>query len=1491
MKEFTKLFVILICICTLSSSVSYSSAEEGDIPSGAVVPESVTMPWGKFMRMWEKYQETEVERSHLFAYEGAVYEGVATVDKHIYYLKFTATIHLTSFSDEKILVPVISAELSPEKMLLDSNPSGYTKKGGHHCIILQRRGSHTVESSFTISFDAQRWPRNFVLPLVPIARSEVTLNVTDSDIEAKFEPGVVLKTDSSDISEEGDRITGVVPAVGATSIRWLKRSQKREMIPLKKSAVVHSYISLAENGASIKSEVDFQILQGETHYFQVQVPNNIDILDVTAMGGDDKISQWYAEDTSSGRMVHIYASYRHKKKFSVLLDCERTVASSNYQFTIPRLVPHEVERYENLIAVGSEANVEISESVLEQAEGRDVRFVPEEIQMFAKGRALFYYKVLGDDFTLSFDVKSHEKATVVKTRIESLTADSVITEVGTVMTKATYKVKNNQAQFLDLTLPKGAKLLSAFTNGREIQPVVTKDTLLIPLDKSTNASFPVEIAWLSKIGSLGVFGKQSVQLPHSPVSVDLLSWRLYTPEAHQMFYFSGNLTHVTSFLGLFASALKAIELPQLVPCAYAGSSKSYKYSGKNVRERFDKGKKMHDDFNLSLRSSQVQVQIPVTGNTYTFSSYLVKGFTPEVSFWYMSDALKQILGFVYGVLAIFASFLSLGLIFNRVELLPRTPPGHYWLLTAGVLAFFIFVSIFFKLGVFSHVLTGLTFGLVLFAFWQNRQESKKFHGWVSGKRAYFPELLLILLVLFLAIPAITGEYTMAALTSLFSIVFHGTVFRGLQWVSNRKRIKKDAINLASVLLALLVITPVAVRASVPGQTAPQSQVTISEKEQSSVKLAWPTVEHMLRTIEEREEHKAKEPQTGYLFGTVQVDGEITEKYTSLRIDVPLRIVTDRNVKIPLVATSTPISKVIYNDRALPLVEDNSMVYFEAGKETEREGLLQIFLSAPVREQGGVKEFKVHSPLLQGGEVELQFGTDIKSVKLYNVSWQKREGRTVRAALGTSPHLRGELATFVRQKDAAGEAEKRVKKRYATTYTLVSLEDEIATFYSSIRYRILNEHVREFKIKLPRDVIVHEIVGEDLEGWKVEKGEQGMNSYIIKVMYPVADRYDLSVRFETHVSANEKSFVIPSLLVEEVARDTGYIGIEMQGRGEIAIERLEKARQIDIQELPDIIRDDAKAPFVYAFRYIERPYNISFTIRKHKGVQMDPAIADRIEYTRVISPQGTLLSQAKIWIRNSRKQYVTFSLPEGARIISTFLDGKSIKPSINEQGTLLLPLKRQSIKPFVLDVVFEEETIALNPMGRVIRLGYPQVDVSVSTVTTNIYVPEKLKVFNTGGDFHKTTHVNYVKWSSHETIEQGGEAKVESNQIEMLSQAHNSIARDSGTRSLKINIPKHGRRIALSAFYIPAGGSLETGFLLVHKYLYGLGYFLAIVVCVVLGGVGRKYYKRPLYWWSGGALLAVFYYVVVYSWMVIVLSAFAGYLFWSLLFWYRHRHTS
>ncbi|MCP4690990.1 MAG: hypothetical protein GY859_23265, partial [Desulfobacterales bacterium] len=209
----------------------------------------------------------------------------------------------------------------------------------------------------------------------------------------------------------------------------------------------------------------------------------------------------------------------------------------------------------------------------------------------------------------------------------------------------------------------------------------------------------------------------------------------------------------------------------------------------------------------------------------------------------------------------------------------------------------------------------------------------------------------------------------------------------------------------------------------------------------------------------------------------------------------------------------------------------------------------------------------------------------------------------------------------------------------------------------------------------------------------------------------------------------------------VARDMGFIGVEMQGRAEISLATMKKARLIDIKKLPQLIKADAYFPFVYAMRYSERPWTAAFKIRKHEDYQMDPAIADRVHFTRVISPRGKVLSQIRLWIRNSRKQYSAVTLPGGAKVLNAWLDGNRINPSKGDKGEILVPLKRQSATPFIVDVVFEDAEVPLSKTGGRIRLAHPGLDLPVSIAVSDIYIPETMHAFEPGGDFHRIQGVD------------------------------------------------------------------------------------------------------------------------------------------------------
>ena len=62
----------------------------------------------------------------------------------------------------------------------------------------------------------------------------------------------------------------------------------------------------------------------------------------------------------------------------------------------------------------------------------------------------------------------------------------------------------------------------------------------------------------------------------------------------------------------------------------------------------------------------------------------------------------------------------------------------------------------------------------------------------------------------------------------------------------------------------------------------------------------------------------------------------------------------------------------------------------------------------------------------------------------------------------------------------------------------------------------------------------------------------------------------------------------------------------------------------------------------------------------------------------------------------------------------------------------------------------------------------------------------------------------------------------------------NIAAPAGTLSLKIDIPKRGRRVEMNAFYVPAGESLETRLFTIRRSLFMAGYGASILLFIGAG---------------------------------------------------------
>jgi hypothetical protein len=210
--------------------------------------------------------------------------------------------------------------------------------------------------------------------------------------------------------------------------------------------------------------------------------------------------------------------------------------------------PLEVERETGSVAIASAASLQ-----LRQARASEPLRRVDEGELAESDRALITRSVLlayrygsGDAYDLAVDVTRFPEEKILEAVADRTQLTTVVTEVGEMLTQATFMVKNNDKQFQKFTLPSGAKFWSAYVNGQPAKAETDGNALLVPLPRQADRDqlFAVEIVYAQKIGSLKSLSPREIALaaPQTDIQTTFAEWELYVPASHQLAKFGGNMT-------------------------------------------------------------------------------------------------------------------------------------------------------------------------------------------------------------------------------------------------------------------------------------------------------------------------------------------------------------------------------------------------------------------------------------------------------------------------------------------------------------------------------------------------------------------------------------------------------------------------------------------------------------------------------------------------------------------------------------------------------------------------------------------------------------------------------------------------------------------------------------------------------------------------------------------------------------------------------------
>jgi hypothetical protein len=136
--------------------------------------------------------------------------------------------------------------------------------------------------------------------------------------------------------------------------------------------------------------------------------------------------------------------------------------------------------------------------------------------------------------SLSVNVARYDQQAVLMANIEEARYQVLMSADGKELVQARYAVRNNQRNFVKVTLPAGATVWSVLLAGRPIRPGQSPDgSLLLPLEKSRGGddapAFAVEIVYLTKAAAWNEKGREKVTLPALDLPISRTGLLLYYP--------------------------------------------------------------------------------------------------------------------------------------------------------------------------------------------------------------------------------------------------------------------------------------------------------------------------------------------------------------------------------------------------------------------------------------------------------------------------------------------------------------------------------------------------------------------------------------------------------------------------------------------------------------------------------------------------------------------------------------------------------------------------------------------------------------------------------------------------------------------------------------------------------------------------------------------------------------------------------------------------
>src|SRR5882762_7197468 len=400
------------------------------------------------------------------------------------------------------------------------------KAGSQLSALLSHSGRAALLLDIAFPVASATGEESITLPSTASGVTRASVQLPRQGVDVRLTGG--LLSEKSESAAEGKWI-----AYGrgneALTFAWRRKTEDhRATQPLRMRGSLTQLLGLGEDSTSINTEVNLEVTQGAARVARIQIPEKVTINQVLGA----MVADW--EVKGNELSVMFLEPVEQTARFVVTGE---TRSPREGQIEIPLLRLLNVERETGGAAVevlGAGEIKDLKSEGLDSADATDLGEMVSNRQ--SPSLAAFRFRTGDGKLTrsLSLNVARYTPQAVLMANVSEARYQVLISNEGKTLVQARYAVRNNQRNFLKITLPPGATLWSASLAGKAVRPGQSPDgSLLLPLDKARAGEeapeFAVEVVYLSRGTAWNDKGQFKLALPALDLPVSRTGLLVYHP--------------------------------------------------------------------------------------------------------------------------------------------------------------------------------------------------------------------------------------------------------------------------------------------------------------------------------------------------------------------------------------------------------------------------------------------------------------------------------------------------------------------------------------------------------------------------------------------------------------------------------------------------------------------------------------------------------------------------------------------------------------------------------------------------------------------------------------------------------------------------------------------------------------------------------------------------------------------------------------------------